>query len=324
MGWCGSLLRTIGLLGSGLLFAGYQERGRLEVSRFYIRRGLKIWPAFYTLIAAGLLIEAVRGRCLLTRGLLVELLFMQSYFRGIWHITWSLAVEEHFYLTLPLLLLLMTRRKTERPFEGIPYVFGAAAAFALACRLVVGWDAGRNDFATFLFPTHLRIDGLMFGVLLSYYHRYQHATFERLATWRGGWLLIGAVVALLSTFPVEDRNMHTWGLTVVYLGAGCLVAKAVSFEGPGAIQLVSRLLAQVGVYSYSIYLWHTLFSRMLQHLEIRSQTLGFWCYFVGANLFGIAAAKTIEMPALRFRDRLFPRAGTSPLLSLNRPAAKKS
>jgi peptidoglycan/LPS O-acetylase OafA/YrhL len=233
-------------------------------------------------------------------------------------------VEEHFYLTLPLLLLIMIRTDSKRPFAAMPYVFSAIAVFALACRFAVGWkENGNSNYLTYLLPTHLRIDSLMFGVLLSYYHRFRPNVFERIASWRGGWIVIAAAVFLLSTFPAENRNMHTWGLTVIYLGAGFLVAKAVAFEGPGPIRVMSSLLARIGVYSYSIYLWHMFYKdRLLAHFHIISPALWFWCYFVGAILFGIAAAKAIEIPMLRFRDRVFPRSSKRSTLE-NHPSEEE-
>lgn len=314
VGWVGVDLFFVlsGFLVSGLLFSDYQKLGRIRISRFYIRRGLKIWPAFSVLIAAGLLTDLASGPLFLIskRHLLAELVFMQSYFPGLWNHTWSLAVEEHFYLSLPVLLLLMIRRRSESPFALIPYVFGAIAVFSLACRFAVGWkENGTSNFLIYYFPTHLRMDGLMFGVLLSYYKRFRPDVFDRIASWRGGWIVIVGAMVSLSLFPVEDRNMHTWGFTLMYLGSGFLVAKAVAFEGPGQIRSISSLLASLGTYSYSIYLWHMFYQlRILSHFHIASFTLWFVCYFPGAILFGIVAAKIIEFPVLRFRDRVFPRS----------------
>ena len=311
VGWAGVDLFFVlsGFLISGLLFMGYQERGRIDVSRFYIRRGLKIWPAFYALIAAGLIADAVQpGHHLSAQGLLPELLFVQDYFRGIWGITWSLAVEEHFYLSLPLVLVLMIRYGKERPFAAMPYLFALIAIFSLTCRFAVGWrENGTNHPYIWYFPTHLRMDGLMFGVLLCYYYRFRPNIFERIASWRGGWIVIAATVAVLSAFPVENRNMHTWGFTVMYLGAGFLVAKAVAFEGPRPIRVMSSLLARLGVYSYSIYLFHLFYMlRVVPYFHITSKVGLYWCSFAGSIPFGIAAAKLIEIPVLRFRDRVFP------------------
>ena len=215
VGWAGVDLFFVlsGFLISGLLFSSYQERSRLDVSRFYIRRGLKIWPAFYTLIAIGVLIDAARGHHITTNYLLSELFFLQDYFHSIWGITWSLAVEEHFYLILPLVLLLMIRLDRERPFAAMPYVFAGIAIFSLTCRFAVGWkENGIVDYWVCYFPTHLRMDGLMFGVLLCYCQRFRPNWFERIVSWRGGWIVIAGAVALLSTIP-EATATCTHGVT---------------------------------------------------------------------------------------------------------------
>ena len=324
VGWAGVDLFFVlsGFLISGLLFKGYEERRRIDVSRFYIRRGLKIWPAFYALIVTGLLVDLVRpGHHFSLHRLIVEIFFVQDYFQGIWGITWSLGVEEHFYLALPLVLLLMIRRDREKPFDALPYVFAAIAVFALVCRFAVGWKQnGTIDSWTCVFPTHLRIDGLMFGVLLCYYQRFRPNVFGRIVSWRGGWIAIAATVVLLSTFPLENRNMHTWGFTVIYLGAGLLVAKAVASEGPRPVRVASSVLARIGLYSYSIYLWQMFFVwRVLGlplHFHVLSPMWSYWCSIVGAVLFGIGTAKVIEIPMLRFRDRVFPTVPKSGVTSV--------
>src|SRR5437016_4037837 len=177
VGWAGVDLFFVlsGFLIAGLLFNSYRSRGTVEISRFYIRRGFKIWPAFYALILATLLMNALLPSfAIRTKYLWSEVLFLQSYFPGVWGITWSLAVEEHFYLTLPLVLLLMTRRSRGKPFAAMPYLFCAVAIFSLACRFAAGWNQnGTGNYLTYLYPTHLRIDGLMFGVLLSYFYHFR-------------------------------------------------------------------------------------------------------------------------------------------------------
>jgi len=145
----------------------------------------------------------------------------------------------------------------------------------------------------------------MFGVLLSYYYWFKPTVFRWFAAWPGGWLVVGFAILLLSVLPVEDRQMHTWGLTILYLAAGVLVAKAVSFQGPTPIMLASRLMAPIGAYSYSIYLWHLFFKRYcIAPLDIASPPLHFWAFFFGSILFGILVAHLIELPALRLRDTL--------------------
>src|SRR5205823_1760768 len=96
-----------GFLISGLLFEELASTGELRVIRFLARRGLKIYPGFYAFIGLTALFNPAM---LHSRKMLSELLFLQSYLPRIWGHTWSLAVEEHFYLALPLLFLLLNRK----------------------------------------------------------------------------------------------------------------------------------------------------------------------------------------------------------------------
>jgi peptidoglycan/LPS O-acetylase OafA/YrhL len=310
IGWAGVDLFFVisGYLISGLLFSDYRKRGSIGLTRFYIRRGLKIWPSLYALIAAGLFIELLPGHHFSTKGLWSELFFMQDYFPSIWGLTWSLAVEEHFYLTLPLLLIFLIRRNPEKPFAALPWVFAAIAVFSLVCRFVVGWSQdGIVDPWSCLFPTHLRMDGLMFGVLLRYFKEYRPTLFQWMVSWGSGWAVIAAALVLLSVFPDESRQMHTWGFTVLYIAAGFLVVKAVAIGGPKPVRVISSLLARIGIYSYSIYLWQMFFVWfILPHFHIASHMWNYWASIAGPILFGIVMAKIIEVPVLHFRDRLFP------------------
>jgi len=81
-----------GFLISGLLFSELERGGRIVLSRFFIRRGLKIYHAFYFFFFATMpLIWRFSGQRMLG-----EALFLQSYAPHIWQHTWSLSVEEMF------------------------------------------------------------------------------------------------------------------------------------------------------------------------------------------------------------------------------------
>src|SRR5437867_1416823 len=131
IGWIGVDLFFVlsGFLVSGLLFHEFKEHGRINFRRFILRRGLKIWPAFYTyiLITAVLVafIQYHRAGAFPWRQFVTTSLFLRFYFpsdsRFFDHI-WSLAVEEHFYLILPLALfiLLVSRNHSKKLFATIP------------------------------------------------------------------------------------------------------------------------------------------------------------------------------------------------------------
>src|SRR5437867_7890621 len=133
IGWAGVDLFFVlsGFLISGLLFSEYKKYGRIDVKRFWIRRGFKIYPPFYALMFLTILYSLIRYRTV-SRAVLGDVFFLQNYISCIWTHGWSLAVEEHFYVLLPLLLLMMiwVSRDKENPFRAIPMV---SIALTIAC-----------------------------------------------------------------------------------------------------------------------------------------------------------------------------------------------
>ena len=181
-GWTGVDLFFVlsGFLVSGVLFSEHKTHGSIHIGRFLIRRGFKIYPGFYCLIAARILISLTQGHRTSASHWLPEVLFIQNYLPGLWVHTWSLAVEEHFYLLLAIALLVMAKRRGSDPFRAIPALFGIVAVLALGARIatIVMFEP---RFAQVLEPTHLRLDSLFCGVALSFFFHYRHASIERWA-----------------------------------------------------------------------------------------------------------------------------------------------
>ena len=315
-GWIGVDLFFVlsGFLVSGLLFREHQQHGKVSLGRFFVRRGLKIYPAFYVFLLGTVMLRLAWGRHLEPSQILAELFFVQNYVHGVWNHTWSLAVEEHFYILLPLLLLVLLKRFRGRsdPFTALPLICGALMAALLGLRI---WNAATVTFdsATHVFPTHLRIDSLMFGVLLSYWFHYHRERFRSVVmrhrtalTALGIALLTPAFVANLSETPW----LYTAGFTVFAFGSGALLATALH-----APELLKRLLlpvAKVGAYSYSIYLWHLpILGYFLTWVEgTLGMRLPWWprtlLGVTACIVFGIGISQLIEYRVLTFRDRMFP------------------
>jgi peptidoglycan/LPS O-acetylase OafA/YrhL len=338
-GWVGVDLFFVlsGFLISGLLFTEYKERGAINFKRFFLRRGLKLYPAFYAYVAAMLLYQIVSHRTAGTLGqYLSEILYVQNYGPFIWRHTWSLAVEEHFYILLPLFLLLLIRYSPNRgnPFDVIPFVFLFVAVACLSLRLVTvlnipqaslrDWAVYRRAYAT----THCRIDSLFFGVLLGYFHHFHSELAKKLLSPpRHKVGLVFLSIGLLSVslcLPIQNRFMLTAGLTLLYLGFGCVLMLCLHVQDvlPKGLAKPFRQIgtgcAYIGVYSYSIYLWHIAFLgwgpgfvRHVFHTQL-NPVAGFAFYLVVSIAVGVLMSKLIEYPILRMRDRILPAIPTSP------------
>ena len=323
-GWAGVDLFLVlsGFLISGLLFREHQQYRRIDFKQFLIRRGLKIYPAFYCLIAGTIGVAILNRWNLPWKRIFAEVFFVQNYFNGLWGQTWSLAIEEHFYLLLPLLLITLARinHGQDDPFRFLPWIYLVVASMILGLRLLSAWNVSFrfgdvNAFCyTQLFPTHLRIDSLFLGVVLGYAYHYHPVA---LRNWVLRWqalLLAAAMLALLPIFIwplMSTPYLYTFGFTAVAFGFAVVLLLSVlkGFSAAGFAGSAIRGCAYVGAHSYSIYLWH-LAVATLASMAWRRWPVTWWVesltYMAGSLLVGILMAKLIELPLLKVRDQFFP------------------
>jgi peptidoglycan/LPS O-acetylase OafA/YrhL len=149
-----------GFLVSGLLLREYQRHGSIHPWRFLVRRGLKIYPSFYAFLLTSIAVSlAFRiWPHPTTSNIVSESLFVQNYGTPLWSHTWSLAVEEHFYLCLVALLAGLV---TSRRGNGLRFIPAIVACVAITCpllRFLTAWLIPEFAFHLHLAPSHLRFD----------------------------------------------------------------------------------------------------------------------------------------------------------------------
>ncbi len=311
-GWIGVDLFFVlsGFLISGLLFREHKQFGSISFKRFFIRRGFKIYPSFYILILTTILVKIAFGREIVKIRLLSELFFLQDYIKGLWAQNWSLAVEEQFYIMLPLLLILLARvrKSKDQVFSLIPIIFIFISVTCLGLRILTHITMPYTEL-THHFPFHLRIDSLLFGVLISYFYHYQSFKLMKIVR-RFKNLLLGLGVTLCVPafiFAPSTAFINTIGFTFFYFASGLILLAIV--DTTFKKNLFTDSLTSIGRHSYSIYLWHFLV------LSWFSKRLFFprypWIiyegtYLSGSILVGLIISKIIEFPMLSLRDRLYP------------------
>lgn len=312
-GWIGVDLFFVlsGFLVSGLLFSELKNRGTVDIKRFLIRRGFKIYPPFWTFIFITIFFNALFNQDINARALFGELVFLQNYTSSLWNHTWSLAVEEHFYFLLAGLLFTLIRTGGKTSVKIFPSVFVIVAFGCLALRMATWKIYPEFMFKKHVFPTHLRIDSLLFGALLSYLvHFFElEKRISRIPTFLMVFVGLGMLFPAF-LWPIEDTlSMSVYGFITLYLGSGLLVLSANRF--PDSRSKTLRLLGYLGAASYSIYLWHMPVNKALTWLIDDPTNSGYWQYAmgytVGSLVVGVAMAKLIEVPSLKLRSRLYPK-----------------
>jgi len=305
-GWAGVPLFFVlsGFLISGLLFKEYKERGSISFPRFFCRRAFKIWPSYYALLAFTAYLYHLARFALPIPTIALAVTFFSNYFQGtryefvpVGHL-WSVCVEEHFYLALPILLIALVRlgRSGRDPFRIIPFLSGFSLVFCLFLRarfLPDGGWAARTD---------MLFDSLLAGVFLGYLYHFHPRWFAKVSA--TPWLLLSAALFAPAMFLERtNRGIETLGLTALSIAFFFLVAWSVGREQlmPG---LVGKALAKVGFYSYSIYLWHMYLTPRVLHYPVTF--FAFWLYVVASVCVGILLANLIELPCLAIRERIIP------------------
>ena len=304
-----------GFLISGLLFSEFQKRKRINFGRFAIRRALKLYPTLYVLVF-GILLYRLAGygfQDWIIKPALHDLFFVQNYLRGTFPHFWSLAVEEHFYILLPVTLYVMLRKAAAGdadPFRRLPLIFLLVAALCLSARLVNAVYGPPYSVATHMWPTHLRIDSLLFGVLLSYWYRFHYVKFAAVIQRTRPFLFPAALLFILPAVILHPSNffVYTFGLTSLYLGYGILMIALLQLTLPakGLPGHLLWFLAYIGQHSYPIYVFHLVVMEALMRLNVLHGWLGLGIYFASTIVAGILVSKMIEFPVLRMRDRIFP------------------
>jgi peptidoglycan/LPS O-acetylase OafA/YrhL len=293
-----------GFLICGLLLEEFARTGAISLRGFYLRRCFRILPPYYAALVGLCAVSLFTGLHLKYSYLPSCLLFYRNYMplgpdeHGGFYTAhfWSLAVEEHFYLLWPALLIAVKPKRAAR------------VAFALAM-LVFAWrqlqQYPRLLPAILVVPnsmtcTDTRIDALLWGCLAAIYFPAIRRTLERIH-FSQLWLPILAIVLVL-------ERMHAPCLTLWHavLLPALLLSTVIQPASLLGRVLEWRPLCWIGTLSYSLYLWQELFLPLpsmkapgafgdLQH----------WPWNVPAMLVcAVLSRYLLEIPMIRLGHRL--------------------
>ncbi|MBS0191725.1 MAG: acyltransferase [Phycisphaerales bacterium] len=289
VGWCGVDLFFVlsGFLITGILYDTRAGEGYFRI--FYARRALRIFPLYYLVVFVSLVLLPAIGAHLsaAAQGKLARfgsiagdewmywtylsnyaIALAGKYRHGILDISWSLAIEEQFYLVWPAVVLCFSRRTLMKICVG-----AAVAAVATRCGMV--WS-GASAIAVHVL-TPCRLDALAVGAFLALAVRGPGGLAPLVRLARPLSVVLGAVLlcdlgyrAISRTgrageeglFSANLPELQTVGLSVIAIFFGAVLVLVLDVQqrasGGGVIGRVmgSRILRAFGKYSYAMYLFH--------------------------------------------------------------------
>ncbi len=265
-----------GFLITALLFKEAVATGRLSLSAFYARRVRRLMPAALIVVAVTMLLGAFvmppasDEQRSLARSAMAVALFGSNFFffttaggyfdapsfsMPLLH-TWSLAVEEQYYLIWPLLMLLIFRFFRGSHSEeamGVRVTWALSVMFLLSLALSIGMTPDHRSFSFYLLPTRVwefAIGGIV-GLAGS-------SLYARLRSWGEGLAALGLVLIAYAVVGFNDETPFPGSAAIIPVCGAVLLIVGMTANEQGMVRrlLASRPLVFIGLLSYSWYLWH--------------------------------------------------------------------
>ena len=305
-----------GFLITTLLLEERWRDTRISILRFYARRAFRLFPALGAVVIVIVVYAAIRGEATTLGATPFVVGYSANWAQaggrnlGLFTHTWSLAIEEQFYVIWPLVVALLLR--CARPLAALGGVALGLGAVSTVARIAIWLDTRsvvrvRGGFDT-------RAAGLLFGAAVavarfaaSPRRRAQIAHIvPRFAT------AAAAVLAVICTTAINvDRWGYTWGLTVVQISALVIIVTAVTAPGSWPSRVLSaRPLPAIGRISYGLYLWHFPVFLVVRHRIHMSQPMATLVGLGASFALAYASFVLVEQPARRWGTRISGRGVT--------------
>ncbi len=236
--------------------------------RFYAHRSLRIFPLYYCLLLAAVLINSPGMREVAPWHALylsnLRLAIEGKPIAGT--LFWSLAVEEQFYLVWPLLVLCI---RPQRLFSIILILVTLAPLYRLTGHLL-SWNSNAIRWLPFGC-----LDTLGMGALLGYMWHIYGPDSQKTREFIGSCLIVGVPLAIVGAMFDNPSHLGAseWGITVSDLADACLFSGLVYSAARGISGTLGRVLlnpviAYLGTLSYGIYVLHPFVKGVISRYEL--------------------------------------------------------
>ena len=299
-----------GFIITRLMITEWDASGTVSIKKFYLRRFFRLMPALIVFVLASLIVMQMAGVHWAWVELASVFFYFANYF-GIFigfsgdvlppplSITWSLAVEEHFYMVFPFVFLTLI---------GLPKRFLMAvlslSVILLVWRVYLVYGVGLDHLAhdRIYKATDTRADSIMYGtafaVLMS---RFPAAAeiFHRRAT-----LIVGVVLMLVSLLYRDENFRESYRYSLQGIALACMFSYLVLNDTFASRLLSAKVMNYLGKISYSLYLYHWLvFGIITVWIPMLSLPVRIIIMIVASLVLADLSYRLIERPCLNYGRR---------------------
>ena len=294
-----------GFLISSMLLREHRKSGSISLRNFYRRRAYRIFPTFYTCWILTTIVECLVHQYRWKTSV-VSFFYLMDYGRALFPlsmrpylhlwISWSLAIEEKFYLLWPLLLLLLLKHRS-KIIRTMCLIIVALWIYraVLFLGFHVSWEYVYSAF-------EMRADSLLTGCLLAILAERQQgrAIFRRVL--RRQWLAAIPALALLLIviFPARNDSLFLFFWSIEPPIIAILLIQFVYWGAKSWTICSSVIVRFIAHISYALYLYHPLASQIIYSLHIPH--LGYTAFALTLAM-STASYYFIEKPFMRMRDK---------------------
>ncbi|TND01578.1 MAG: acyltransferase 3 [Bacteroidetes bacterium] len=313
-----SLFIVSGYLIGQMLFHGYYATPVVEpaaLKKFMFRRWLRVFPLYYFLLIVKFILAPAIGI-----NIIYYFLFLQNHFYGVsfFPVTWTLGIEEWFYVLTPLIVYIFMRRVSAQPKHMLMLLAGIILIINLAR---FGWVYySDRPWGGLTGNIPLRLDSPLIGVLLAFIKIKYTGVFNkihRLPVFLCGLALMGVYIWILHIVrtPVDRMNDFLWTRTLSFTILALLVAmmlpyieKSIPEPKHRLLKFVSAFMKWGGKLSFAMYLTHSdvhLYLEKYLHGKIPDLAIGWLAVPITIGL-SLLLHHFIEKKALDWRDKKQP------------------
>ncbi len=297
-GWIGVDLFFVlsGYLIGGQLLAPLARNQRINLPRFFARRALRILPAYLVVLAIYIFLPSWREYPEMSPWwkFLISVQNIGLHGGTAFSHAWSLAVEDQFYLLLPLILLFVNRSR-----RGAFMIPCAIVGGGILLRAFLAWqnpaaDSGvsfRGFQMWIYYPTWTRLDPLVFGVVLAAIEKFRSHWWQRLMN-LAPWLCLPAFALIAYALYLGEGDYLTvaasiWQFPLIALGMAALLVCAVSprlpfrrVAIPGAAFIASIAYSAYLIQKLVIHLSRNSVPAMASHLRLHPRFYSWKSVFI--------------------------------------------